>query len=141
MNVGQGACRGDGRDDVIGWCLTGEPEPRMQMTRQSSTHTDDHGWLITPRALASLATVVGLVYTLHAPVRYVLHLGDTVDVLNARVATLETEIDQQRGTIAAAALVLESRTREREAAPASLATAPAEPVDRTPRHSARRDTN
>ena len=85
----------------------------MQMTRQTvSLNTDDHGWLITPRAIATLATVVGLAYTLHAPVRYVLHLGDTVEVLNARVASLETEIDQQRGTIAAAALVLESRTRD-----------------------------
>ena len=108
------------------------------MTQQTSTDTDDHGWLITPRAIASLATVVGLVYTLHAPVRYVLHLGDTVDVLNARVATLETEIDQQRGTIAAAAIVLESRTRERDAAPSTLAAPRPEPVDEAPHRAARR---
>jgi hypothetical protein len=113
----------------------------MQMTRQTSSYTDDHGWLITPRAIASLATVVGLVYTLHAPVRYVLHLGDTVEVLNARVATLETEIDQQRGTIAAAALVLESQTRAREAAPSTLSPARGEPVDATPRRTARRTSN
>jgi hypothetical protein len=139
--MGQGACRGGARSDVIGWCLTGEPEPRMEMTRQTSSYTDDHGWLITPRAIASLATVVGLVYTLHAPVRYVLHLGDTVEVLNARVATLETEIDQQRGTIAAAALVLESQTRAREAAPSTLSPARGEPVDATPRRTARRTSN
>ena len=85
----------------------------MQMTRQTSpSYTDDHGWLITPRAIASLAAVVGLVYTLHAPVRYVLHLGDTVDILNARVASLETEVDQQRSTIAAAAVVLEGRVHD-----------------------------
>jgi hypothetical protein len=65
--------------------------------------------LITPRALTSLATVVGLVYSLHAPVRYVMRMGATVDALNARVATLETEIDHQRGTIAAAELVLIDR--------------------------------
>ncbi|MFL5561811.1 MAG: hypothetical protein ACJ79K_10080 [Gemmatimonadaceae bacterium] len=73
---------------------------------------DDQGWLITPRALTSVATVVGLVYTLHAPVRYVLHVGETVDVLSTRVAALETEIDQQRGTIAAAESVLQ-RERSR----------------------------
>lgn len=54
---------------------------------------DDHGWLITPRALTSVATVVGLVYTLYAPVRYVLQIGATVDALNARVAALEIERD------------------------------------------------
>ena len=38
--------------------------------------------------LTSVATIVGLVYTLHAPVRYVLQVGATVDALSARVATL-----------------------------------------------------
>ena len=77
------------------------------MTRQSSAPIpDDHGWLITPRALTSLATAVGLVYTLHAPVRYVMRMGADVDALSARVASLETEIDHQRGTIAAAELVI-----------------------------------
>ncbi len=52
---------------------------------------DDRGWLITPRALASVATVVGLIYTLYAPVRYVLAIGATVDALTARVAALEVE--------------------------------------------------
>ena len=82
------------------------------MPRQNpAPTTDDHGWLITPRALTSLATVVGLVYTLHAPVRYILQMGATVDSLNARVAILETVIDQQRGTIAAAAMILSDRDR------------------------------
>ena len=77
------------------------------MTRQSSAPiTDEHGWLITPRALTSLATAVGLVYTLHAPVRYVMRMGASIDALNARVASLEAEIDRQRGTIAAAEMVL-----------------------------------
>ena len=80
------------------------------MPRQNpSTIADDHGWLITPRALTTVATIVGLVYTLHAPVRYVLHVGATVDALTARVATLETELEQQRGTIAAAELMILER--------------------------------
>jgi hypothetical protein len=91
------------------------------MTRQSSAPIpDDHGWLITPRALTSLATAVGLVYTLHAPVRYVMRMGADVDALNARVASLETEIDHQRGTIAAAELILD---RERQPAGSALDTA------------------
>lgn len=84
-------------------------------------NTDDHGWLITPRALTSLATVVGLVYTLHAPVRYILQMGATVASLDARVAILETVIDQQRGTIAAAELILSDRDR-RESTAQSEAT-------------------
>ena len=100
------------------------------MTRQSSAPiTDDHGWLITPRALTSLATAVGLVYTLHAPVRYVMRMGADVDALNARVASLETEIDHQRGTIAAAELVILDREQrsagtEAEAASNAPPTAP-----------------
>ena len=87
------------------------------MTRQSSAPIpDDHGWLITPRALTSLATAVGLVYTLHAPVRYVMRMGADVDALNARVASLETEIDHQRGTIAAAELMLLDREQQPEGA-------------------------
>lgn len=89
----------------------------MPMTPQSSSPiADDHGWLITPRALTSVATLVGLVYTLHAPVRYVLQVGANVDALSARVATLETEIDHQRGTIAAAEIALaEQRQRDADA--------------------------
>lgn len=87
------------------------------MPRQSSSSiTDDHGFLITPRALTSVATIVGLVYTLHAPVRYVLHVGETVEALTTRVATLETEIDQQRGTIAAGVAMLNTR-RDTEVEP------------------------
>jgi len=105
------------------------------MTRQhpALSSTDDHGWLITPRALTSVATVVGLVYSLHAPVRYVMQMGATVDALNIRVATLETEIDHQRGTIAAAELELIDRQQrgqqEREPAAASLARDTNSPPD------------
>ena len=77
------------------------------MTRQRTPSiSDEDGWLITPRALTSLATAVGLVYTLHAPVRYVMRMGASVDALTARVASLETELDNQRGTMAAAELVI-----------------------------------
>lgn len=95
------------------------------MTRQSSAPIpDDHGWLITPRALTSLATAVGLVYTLHAPVRYVMRMGADVDALNARVASLETEIDHQRGTIAAAELILDRERQPAAAEPEAAASAP-----------------
>ena len=95
------------------------------MTRQSSAPIpDDHGWLITPRALTSLATAVGLVYTLHAPVRYVMRMGADVDALNARVASLETEIDHQRGTIAAAELILDREQRAGAAEPEPAVRAP-----------------
>jgi outer membrane murein-binding lipoprotein Lpp len=90
----------------------------MPMPRQNPAPiSDDHGWLITPRALTSVATVVGLVYTLHAPVRYVLQLSESVDMLSARVAALETEIDQQRGTIAAAEAALAVRARDEPSLP------------------------
>lgn len=96
------------------------------MTRQSSAPIpDDHGWLITPRALTSLATAVGLVYTLHAPVRYVMRMGADVDALNARVASLETEIDHQRATIAAAELVLDRERQPAAAGPEAAASPPA----------------
>ena len=96
----------------------------MPMTRQNpSPIADDHGWLITPRALTSVATAVGLVYTLHAPVRYVLRVGASVDALGARVATLETEIDHQRSIIAAAEIVL-AEQREREANVAARSRVP-----------------
>jgi len=102
------------------------------MTRQNPVPiTDDHGWLITPRALTSLATAVGLVYTLHAPVRYVMHMGATVDALDARVATLETEIDHQRGTIAAAELMLLER-EQRHAVDLPAPPAPAADPARQP---------
>ena len=104
-----------------GRVISVNPDREMQMSPQNHAPiADDHGWLITPRALTSVATVVGLVYTLHAPVRYVLHVGETVDVLNARVTALETEIDQQRGTIAAAESVIErERLRVEDPPPVS----------------------
>ena len=113
----------------------------MPMTRQNPAPIpDDHGWLITPRALTSLATVVGLVYTLQAPVRYVIRMGATVDALDARVATLEAEIDHQRGTIAATELMLLDRDQPHGAIlPASPPSASAWPTrsEREPVHRTR----
>jgi hypothetical protein len=101
--------------DVIGLCHISEPEREMHMPRQNASTTGhDDGWLITPRALTSVATIVGLVYTLHAPVRYILHVGATVDALTVRVATLETVIDQQRSSIAAAERALLDRRSDAE---------------------------
>ena len=101
------------------------------MTRQHPVpSTDDHGWLITPRALTSLATAVGLVYTLHAPVRYVLRMGANVDALTARVATLETEIDHQRGTIAAAEMVILDREQRAGATPPTAISSSPDPSPR-----------
>jgi hypothetical protein len=88
--------------------------------------------------LTSLATAVGLVYTLHAPVRYVMRMGADVDALNARVASLETEIDHQRGTIAAAELIILERDQRPGASPLDLSpsareAAPRSDHGRTPR--------
>lgn len=92
---------------------------------------DDHGWLITPRALTSLATAVGLVYTLHAPVRYVLRMSATLDTLTARVASLEAQIDHQRGTIVAAELMIAEREkRQRVESPETGSRS----ADAVPRH-------
>ena len=101
------------------------------MPRQNpAPNTDDHGWLITPRALTSLATVVGLVYTLHAPVRYILQMGATVDSLNARVAHLETAIDQQHSIIAAEELFQADRDRRDPPDRSTAATLPSSASDR-----------
>lgn len=78
--------------------------------RNAPSIDDDRGWLITPRALTSVATVVGLIYTLYAPVRYVLQIGATVDALNARVAALEIErVPLRRGNAAVERVVLPTR--------------------------------
>ena len=113
--MGRGRAARAGQAMSSGCVISVNPTSKPMTRQHPIPSTDDHGWLITPRALTSLATVVGLVYTLHAPVRYVMRIGDTVDALKARVTTLETEIDQQRGTIAAAELVLVDHDRRRAA--------------------------
>ena len=66
------------------------------MPHDSVRAAEDHGWLITPRALTSLATAVSLVYVLHQPVRYVMHVAATVDALTSRIAALESEVARER---------------------------------------------
>lgn len=67
----------------------------MPQDRTRSTASEEHGWLITPRALSMLATTVGLVYTLQEPVRWALRVAATVDALDARVTTLESTLARQ----------------------------------------------
>ena len=66
------------------------------MPHDSMRSGDDHGWLVTPRALTTLATVVSLIYALHQPVRWVMQVAATVDALGARVAALEGEVARER---------------------------------------------
>ncbi|HEX8848328.1 MAG TPA: hypothetical protein VF761_02255 [Gemmatimonadaceae bacterium] len=66
------------------------------MPHDSIRSGDDHGWLVTPRALTTLATIVSLIYALHQPVRWVMQVAATVDMLGARVAALEGEVARER---------------------------------------------
>jgi hypothetical protein len=66
------------------------------MPHDSVHPAEERGWLITPRALTSLATAVSLVYVLHQPVRYVMHVAATVDALTARITALEGEVARER---------------------------------------------
>lgn len=58
----------------------------------SSVSPDEHTPFVNPRALTTLATAVGLVYTLHQPVRWILGVAADVDALTARVSVLEGEL-------------------------------------------------
>jgi hypothetical protein len=62
------------------------------------------GWTVTPRAITTIATILAILYSLHAPVRYVLGVGSSVESLAARVAALETLVarEQERATAAEA---------------------------------------
>lgn len=66
------------------------------MPHDSMRSGDDHGWLVTPRAITTLATVVSLIYALHQPVRWAMQVAASVDALGARVATLEGELALER---------------------------------------------
>jgi hypothetical protein len=49
----------------------------------------EDGWTITPRAVTTIATIITILYSLHAPVRYVMEIASSVEALNTRVAALE----------------------------------------------------
>ena len=49
----------------------------------------EDGWTVTPRAITTIATIITILYSLQAPVRYVLALASSVDSLAGRVAALE----------------------------------------------------
>ena len=66
------------------------------MPHDSVHLADERGWLVTPRALTSIATAVSLVYVLHQPVRYVMHVAETVEALSVRISTLEGELSRER---------------------------------------------
>ena len=97
----------------MGWCLLHEAmngaKPRLLIGRTqtqvgnamsySERHSDssidaaprprEDGWMVTPRAVTMIATIITILYSLHAPVRYVLGLANSVESLSGRVAALE----------------------------------------------------
>jgi hypothetical protein len=76
----------------------------------------DDGWMITPRAITTVATIITILYSLHAPVRYVLSLANSVDVLSTRVAALEAVIAHQEERAEAAELRAIEAAAHRDAA-------------------------
>jgi hypothetical protein len=45
-----------------------QPDTPIDTSRQSPSD----GWTVTPRAITTIATILAILYSLHAPVRYVL---------------------------------------------------------------------
>ena len=68
------------------------------------------GWMITPRAITTIATILAILYSLHAPVRYVLGVGSSVEALAARVSALETIVAREQERAASAEARLEAIT-------------------------------
>ena len=68
------------------------------------------GWIITPRAITTIATLLAILYSLHAPVRYVLGVGSSVESLAARVSVLETTVAREQERAAAAEARIEAIT-------------------------------
>ena len=73
------------------------------------------GWTITPRAITTIATILAILYSLHAPVRYVLGVGSSVESLAARVAALETIVAREQERAAATEARLEAITNHDKA--------------------------
>ena len=84
--------------------------------RHPDTATDaapsspNDGWMITPRAITTIATILAILYSLHAPVRYVLGVGSSVESLAARVSALETVVAREQERTASAEARLEAIT-------------------------------
>jgi len=74
------------------------------------SHPRDDGWMITPRAITTIATLLAILYSLHAPVRYVLGVGSSVESLAARVSVLETTVAREQERAAAAEARIEAIT-------------------------------
>ena len=58
------------------------------MSQDALSSAGEHLPLVNPRALTTLATAVSLVYALHQPVRWIMHVAERVDAMDARVAAL-----------------------------------------------------
>jgi hypothetical protein len=67
----------------------GNPERHSETSSDAVVHPRDEGWTITPRAVTTIATIITILYSLHAPVRYVLGIASSVESLTGRVAALE----------------------------------------------------
>ena len=66
------------------------------MSQDAPSSAGEHLPLVNPRALTTLATAVSLVYALHQPVRWIMHVAERVDAMDARVAALETDLARER---------------------------------------------
>jgi hypothetical protein len=82
------------------------PDPLSDATSQPQSD----GWMITPRAITMIATILAILYSLHAPVRYVLGVGNSVESLTARVSALETIVAHEQERAASAEARLEAIT-------------------------------
>ena len=72
------------------------PKRNQDNMTDATPHTRDDGWMITPRAISTIATVITILYSLQTPVRYVLALANSVDSLTGRVAALEAIVARQQ---------------------------------------------
>jgi hypothetical protein len=82
------------------------PDPDTLTDAAPNRQSD--GWTITPRAITTIATILAILYSLHAPVRYVLGVGSSVESLAARVSALETIVAREQERAASAEARLEA---------------------------------
>ena len=74
------------------------PKHPSDAPNDTTARAHDDGWTVTPRALTTIATIITILYSLNAPVRYILAVASSVEILERRVAALETIVarDAQR---------------------------------------------